>query len=782
MNQRADVVERMAELRRQIEHHNHRYYEQDDPVIADAEYDQLLADLQALEQQHPELVAPDSPTQRVGGHRAEAFDPVRHLQPMLSLDNAFEQADLRAFDRRLRERLGHDGPVSYYGEPKLDGLAISLRYDHGRLVQAATRGDGETGEDVTHTVRTIAAIPTQLHCDDPPEQLEVRGEVFITHEGFRELNEAQSRRGEKIFVNPRNAAAGSVRQLDPEIARQRPLDMFCYGIGAMTGGPEFTTQTDMLATLKDWRLPVSPDGRCLDGVDACLDYYHSLLERRDKLDYDIDGVVFKVDRRDWQQRLGQLSRAPRWAIAHKFPAQEKTTVLRDVEFQVGRTGAITPVARLEPVFVGGATVSNATLHNLDEIRRKDIRVGDTVIVRRAGDVIPEVVKAVLEKRPADAPEILFPEHCPVCGSAVVREPGEAVHRCTGRMNCAAQQLETLRHFVSRGALDIEGLGEKNLARFFELDWVRRPSDIFRLHGRADDLLALERFARRSVDNLLEEIDHKRRTTLARFVFALGIPTVGATLAKTLARAFGRFERLQQAPLPLLLCVPDVGPAVAGSIRDFFVDEGNATELDRLFGGDYPIVLEDEGEPGADFVNSLDMQALLKALAVKGVGSGAAELAGRYCPDFASLWHKPDDSAPDERSAKRLLEVAQTLQAQGYRDMLDDTEALLQAWGIHWRQDRSAWQQDGQASPLAGKTFVLTGALSSMTRQEAATVIETAGGKVTSSVSKNTDYVVAGTDPGSKADKARELGVRILDEAAFEEILASANSGLPGRPG
>ncbi len=774
MNQRADVVERMAELRRRIEYHNRRYYEHDDPEIADADYDRLMSELQSLEAQHPELADPDSPTQQVGGRRSEAFSPVKHLQPMLSLDNAFEEDELRAFDRRLRDRLGHEAQLDYHGEPKLDGLAVSLRYENSRLVQAATRGDGETGEDVTHSVRTIAAVPDRLRGQDLPRHVEIRGEVFITHEGFRELNAAQRRRGEKIFVNPRNAAAGSVRQLDPEIARQRPLDMFCYGIGAMNGGPNFTTQSQMLDMLQHWGAPVSPEGQRLSGIEACLAYYHDLLARREKLAYDIDGVVFKVDRRDWQQRLGQLSRAPRWAIAHKFPAQEKTTVLREVQFQVGRTGAVTPVARLEPVFVGGATVSNATLHNLDEIRRKDIRVGDTVIVRRAGDVIPEVVKVVAEQRPADAREVEFPEQCPVCGSAVVREPGEAVHRCTGRMNCAAQQLETLRHFVSRGALDIEGLGEKNLARFFELDWVRRPSDIFRLHECEEDLLALERFGQKSVDNLLEEIERKRNTQQARFIFALGIPSVGATLAKSLARVFGRFERLRQAPLPLLLTVPDVGPAVAGAIRDFFMDEGNAAELDRLFSGERPIVFEDAGEPDVAWVKTLEMTSLLTALGVRGVAAGAAELVARYHPDFASLWRDPAASVRDEREAQRLCEVASVLESQGCREMLDATEVLLRDWGIHWTQDRSAWHETGQDSPLAGKTFVLTGALAEMTREEAAGSIEAAGGKVTSSVSKKTDFVVVGSDPGSKADKARKLGVTIIDEAGLKALLDKRN--------
>ncbi|MCP1726954.1 DNA ligase (NAD+) [Natronospira proteinivora] len=770
--------QRARELRETIRHHDHRYYVLDEPEIPDAEYDALMAELQAIETEFPDLQSPDSPTRRVAGAADSAFHPVRHEVPMLSLDNAFETSDLEGFDRRLRERLDIEGPVTYHGEPKLDGLAVSLLYEQGQLRRAATRGDGTTGEDVTHSVRTIASVPVQLSGSAHPERLEVRGEIFMSHEGFKQLNEVQRKRGEKTFVNPRNAAAGSIRQLDPRIARRRPLEIFCYGIGVQAGGPDFATQSEMLAQLADWGLPVSPEAQSLKGLEACQAYYQSILEKRGQLPYDIDGVVFKVERRDWQQQLGQLSRAPRWAIAHKFPAQEKTTVLRDVEFQVGRTGAVTPVARLAPVFVGGATVSNATLHNLDEIQRKDIRIGDTVIVRRAGDVIPEVVSAVMDRRPEDAQKITFPAHCPVCGSDVVREAGEAVHRCTGRMNCPAQQLETLRHFVARGALDIEGLGEKSLGRFFELEWVRRPSDIFRLHRRRDALLALEGFGERSVEKLLEEIDEKRRVTLGRFLFALGIPTVGATLARTLASTFGQLERIRRAPIPLLLTVPDVGWGVAGAIRDFFDDPGNAEELSRLFSGDQPIELKDEGDFDPNWVQSLTLARLLEALGLKGAKGKSAELMGQHFPDLRPVWAFAEDAeqAPEALQGgdrAKAHKAAVILMASDQRPLLDQVEALLREWGIHWRQDRSHYRSGTEQTPLSGRTFVLTGTLSEMTREEAKAAIEKAGGKVTSSVSGKTDYLVAGEAAGSKLDKAEKLGVTVLDESGLSRLLESA---------
>lgn len=667
-----DDRQRIEQLREEIRHHDYRYYVKDDPEIPDAEYDRLMEELKHLEKKHPDLITDDSPTQRVGGKPLDKFNEVKHALPMLSLGNAFDESDVEDFDRRAREKLEVDGALAYFCEPKLDGLAISLRYEDGLLVQAATRGDGQTGEDVTSNARTIQSIPLKLIGKDWPSVLEVRGEVFMSRDGFEQLNERAREKGDKTFVNPRNAAAGSLRQLDPKITAERPLEIYCYGIGETSGDPFAQRHSEILDKLKSWGLRINPESRKVQGVKGCLDYYRDMQERRDKLGYDIDGVVFKVDRLDQQRELGFVARAPRWAIAHKFPAQEETTRLNDVDFQVGRTGALTPVARLEPVFVGGVTVSNATLHNMDEIERLDVKIGDTVIVRRAGDVIPEIVKVVMQRRPQDAKSIRLPKTCPVCGSDIVREEGEAVARCTGGLVCAAQRKEALKHFASRKALDIEGLGDKLMEQLVEADLVHSPAEIFELENHRDDLVEWEGFGQKSVDKLLASIDASKKTTLPRFLFALGIRDVGESTALQLAQHFGTLGKIMSADAARLQEVPDIGPKVAQRIVDFFGEEHN-------------------------------------------------------------------------------------------RDVIQ----ALRENGVHWEDMEGV--SDGP-KPLEGRTIVLTGTLSSMTRDEAKSKLQALGAKVTGSVSKKTDYLVAGEDAGSKLDKAQDLGVEILDEDGLGKLL------------
>ena len=523
-----ESADRAAQLRRSIEYHNYRYHVLDDPELPDAEFDRLLVELRELEARHPELVTPDSPTQRVGGAPSDEFQEVRHRVPMLSIDNAFSREDVLAFDRRIRERLGSEAELDYSAEPKLDGLAISVTWEHGHLVRAATRGDGTTGEDVTANVRTIRSIPLRLR-GTAPALLEVRGEIFISNAGFKRLNAEAMARGDKVFVNPRNAAAGSLRQLDPNVTATRPLDVFFYALGVLEGATLPQTHTEVLAMLRDWGLRVSPEVKQVRGAAGCLEYFDDMARRRPSLAYQIDGVVYKVDRLALQRELGFVSRAPRWSVAHKFPAEEALTVLRAVEFQVGRTGALTPVARLEPVFVGGVTVSNATLHNMDEVERKDVRLGDTVVVRRAGDVIPEVARVLLERRTAEAGRISLPSVCPVCGSPVIRDADAAVARCTGGYRCSAQRKERLRHFASRRALDIEGLGEKLVDQLVDAELARSPADLFTLTQPA--LAALERMGAKSADNILAAIERSKTTTLARFLFALGIREVGEATSR-----------------------------------------------------------------------------------------------------------------------------------------------------------------------------------------------------------------------------------------------------------
>ena len=577
--------ERINELRESIDEHDHRYHVLDAPVISDAEYDRLLRELQALEEAHPDLISPDSPTQRVGAEPAEGFETVTHATPMLSLANAFSDEEVGEFDRRIRERLDLE-TISYAVEPKLDGLAISLRYEEGLLKLAATRGDGRSGENVTSNVRTIRAVPLRLRGDDLPEVLEVRGEVFMRRSGFERLNQRLAENGQKTFVNPRNAAAGSLRQLDPAVTATRPLHFCCYG--AVGEGDDLPDRhSASLRQLQQWGLPISAEMAVVNGLSGLLDRYQVLSEMRAELDYDIDGVVYKVDSIDQQRELGTVSRAPRWALAHKFPAQEETTTLLAIEVQVGRTGALTPVARLEPVFVGGVTVTNATLHNADEIKRKDLRPGDVVVVRRAGDVIPEVVAPVVENRPENAQLWQMPDHCPACGSAAERVEGEAVARCTGGLVCPAQRRRALEHFAGRAAMDIDGLGSKLIEQLVEKDLVHSPADLFRLD--VETLCGLERMAEKSARNLLDALNQSKQTTLPRLLFALGIREVGEVTAAQLARHFGTLEGVAAADAERLAQVPDVGPVVAAHIEAFFEEEHNTEVIRQLLdlGVEYP---------------------------------------------------------------------------------------------------------------------------------------------------------------------------------------------------
>ena len=663
---------RADDLRRRLEQHNYRYYVLDDPEVSDAEYDRLLSELKQIEAENPDLITPDSPTQRVGATPVSELQEAVHTTPMLSLDNAFADEDLINFDRRVRERLETDKVIEYVAEPKLDGLAMSFRYENGKLVRAATRGDGMKGEDVTHNVRTIKAVPTQLR-GRAPDVIDVRGEIFMTLAGFKAMNQRALEKGEKVFVNPRNAAAGTMRQLDPRLAASRPLDVFFYAVGEHGNWKLPATHFEVLEQLREWNLKVSPLVKLVQGVEGCLEYYRDIGEKRDSLKYEIDGVVYKVNRFAQQRELGFVSRAPRWSIAHKFPAHEENTIVRDVEFQVGRTGALTPVARLEPVFVGGVTVSNATLHNMDEVQRKDVHIGDTVVIRRAGDVIPEVVKVVLERRPKDARPVVMPEKCPICGSAVEREEGEAVARCTGSLSCAAQLKGALLHFAGRRAMDIDGLGEKIVDQLIEGEapLVKSPADLYKL--TVEQFANLERLGEKSAKNLVKALEKSKKTTLARFLYAIGIRDVGESTATALANHFGSIETLQDANEGAIQEVPDVGPIVAAHVYTFFQQPHNA-------------------------------------------------------------------------------EVIQAL-----RDL-----------GVHWpAQKARAAPTEG---PLTGKTFVLTGTLESMSRDDAGDRITALGGKVTGSVSKKTSYVVAGAEAGSKLTKAQELGVEILDEAAFLRLL------------
>jgi len=577
----ATIRKHVEFLRQQIRYHNYRYHVLDDPELPDSEYDKLVRELEVLERDNPDIITADSPTQRVGAQPVTTFGTVTHKLPMLSLENAFSDQEVQDFNRRLAERLKVDpqSSVSYSAEPKLDGAAVSLVYEHGQLVRGATRGDGTRGEDITHNVRTIPAVPLSLLGKGFPGTLEVRGEVFMPRAGFRKFNEQAKAKGEKTFVNPRNAAAGSLRQLDPRLTAERPLDIYLYTVGQFEGGAMPQRHSQVLDRLQDWGFKVCPERSVVEGVEGCLDYYREMAARRDSLAYDIDGVVYKVDRLDYQAKLGFVARAPRWAIAHKFPAQEELTVVRDIEFQVGRTGAVTPVARLEPIFVGGVTVSNATLHNMHELHRKDVRIGDTVIVRRAGDVIPEVVAVLPERRVKGARIVKVPQKCPICGSAVLLIDDEAVARCTGGLFCPAQRAEALKHFASRRAMDIDGLGGKLIDQLVAVDRVRTPADLYRLS--VEGLLTLERMGQKSAEKLLRSIERSRQTTFSRFLFALGVRDVGEATASALASHFGNLDALMSANEETLQTVTDVGPVVASRVHAFFNEKHNRDVIQGL---------------------------------------------------------------------------------------------------------------------------------------------------------------------------------------------------------
>ena len=661
--------QKIEQLRDQIDKHNYSYYVLDDPTIPDSEYDRLMRELQGLEAENPEFFSESSPTQRVGATPLKAFTQVSHSIPMLSLDNAFSQEEMTDFLSRIKDRLKTDQATVFAVEPKLDGLAISIRYENGLLITAATRGDGFTGEDVTQNVKTIPAIPLRLMGKNFPAVLEIRGEIFMPKKGFEKLNRQALEKGEKTFANPRNAAAGSLRQLDSKITAKRPLSFFCYGLGEISDKNLPKTHSDTMRLLKQWGIPVSPELKVVSGIEGISQAYQGIAARREALPYDIDGVVYKVDDFQLQQQLGFVSRAPRWAIAWKFPAQEEMTSVEAIEFQVGRTGSITPVARLKPVFVGGVTISNATLHNMDEIQRKDVRVGDTVYIRRAGDVIPEVVRVIPDMRPEGTEAVVMPSQCPVCQSDIVRIEGEAVARCSGGLFCPAQRKEAIKHFASRKALDIDGLGDKLVEQLVDLEMIKTPADLFGLS--IEQIAKLERMAKKSAENLINALEKSKSTTLPRFIYALGIREVGEATARNLANHFRTIEAIKNASIDELQQTQDIGPVVASFIQSFFEQEHNNEVIEKL---------------------------------------------------------------------------------------LDH--------GVNW----PAINTENTSNTLAGVNFVLTGALSKP-RDEYKTLLLEAGAKVSGSISAKTDYLVAGEKAGSKLDKAKNLGVTIIDEQRLTSMLS-----------
>ncbi|KTL61480.1 aromatic ring-opening dioxygenase LigA [Photorhabdus laumondii subsp. laumondii] len=667
------TAQQIEKLRTTLRHHEYLYHVMDAPEIPDAEYDRLMQELQDLEEQYPELITSDSPTQRIGAAPLAAFEQVRHEIPMLSLDNVFDEESYLAFDKRVRDRLKETQDLVVCCELKLDGLAVSLLYENGELVRAATRGDGTTGENITLNIRTIGAIPLRLFGENIPARIEIRGEVFMPQKGFEKLNEEARRTGAKVFANPRNAAAGSLRQLDPRITAKRPLAFFCYGVGILEGGELPASHYERLIQFKKWGLPVSDKVKVCTDSQQVIDFYHDIVNQRSALGFDIDGVVVKINSLELQEILGFVARAPRWATAFKFPAQEQMTIVRDVEFQVGRTGAITPVARLEPVQVSGVIVSNATLHNADEIERLGLRIGDTVIIRRAGDVIPQVVGVLEERRPQDSNVVVFPEHCPVCGADIERIEGEAVARCTGGLVCGAQRKEALRHFVSRRAMDVDGMGEKIIDQLVDKEYVKTPADLFRL--TAGKLTGLDRMGPKSAQNVVDALEKAKKTTFARFLYALGIREVGEATAANLAAHFGELDKLRSADEEALKEVQDVGEVVAKHVVNFFIEPHNQTVID---------------------------------------------------------------------------------------DLIDDI-------GINW-EPVVVTRAEKIDSPFSGKTVVLTGSLHQLSRDEAKAKLVALGAKVTGSVSKKTDLVIAGEAAGSKLAKANELNIPVIDEEEMIRLL------------
>ncbi|KAF3461522.1 NAD-dependent DNA ligase LigA [Ralstonia pseudosolanacearum] len=790
---------RAAALRATLNRYAHEYYVLDQPSVPDAEYDRLYRELEALEAEHPELRTPDSPTLRVGGAVLPEFAPVRHVVPMLSIRTETDTTAGGAldFDASVRRELGlaeSDPPVEYAAELKFDGLAINLRYEKGFLVQAATRGDGATGEDVTQNIRTIRQIPLGLRPvgGAVPDVLEVRGEVYMRRDDFERLNARQRERGDKTFVNPRNTAAGAVRQLDPKMAAERPLSFFAYGLGEAAGWSGMPdTHSGMLDALVAYGFPVSKERAAVKGGEGLVQFHAAIGAKRDSLPFDIDGVVYKVNSLALQRELGFRTREPRWAVAHKYPAQEALTTVESIGVQVGRTGAITPVARLVPVFVGGVTVTNATLHNEDEVRRKDVRVGDTVIVRRAGDVIPEVVAVVLERRPMEDvpgsdlfnpaqqpkhPPFELPKSCPVCGSHVVREEGEAVARCSGGLFCSAQRKEAIRHFAGRRMMDIEGLGERYIDNLVELEYVHGIADLYRLtlddflemKRRADErdgvtpeTVAAGKIATKWAENLLDGIRASKTPPLARFLFAMGIRHVGESTAKTLADWLGSLAIVRRAPAPLLLTLPDVGATVAEAIADFFAEPKNQQALDALLTAG--VAPQGEHPPSAKLRDQLEPAELYAALGVPKLTAIRSKQLATLVPSLAQLANV-DTAQLEGLQADVSASLLAWLDADDHRTRLGALDAL--------RAELLAAMPAGAAEEgaLSGKTVVLTGTLPTLSRDEAKAMLEAAGAKVSGSVSKKTDYVVAGVEAGSKLARAQELGVRVLDEAGMLALL------------